>query len=492
MTIGINSGYQRGLELAEAGRHQEALVHIQEYLKNNPDDAQAMNDAGAILHCLGRSKDAIEHLVRARSLRGDGAEIVWNLMEAYIASGEAKQAEALLDDMERMSILSADILNRIANVFLNQSDKANAMEMLLRSLEMSLQQEVLKPMLQVIRSKRPKIAFFCGADGMTFLNEIVDFTKQRFEVRIFEGRTKEELYELMQWSDISWFEWCTDLAVVGSNLPKVCKNIVRLHRYEAYLHWPQQINWQNIDMLITVGNSFVKDALLKQVPNIESITRLISIPNGVNLEKFKFVDRQRGKNIAFLGNFRMVKNPAFVLQCIQKLHYMDPQYRLFFGGIFQDEALEQYVKHMVNALELEGVVFFDGWQKDINLWLADKHYIVSTSIIESQGMGLLGGMACGLKPVVHNFPGASQIFPSEFLFNISEDFCQQVLSDKYEPYRYRKFIEENYSLKKQLGEINRIFVGYEAEVALKLRNGETPEKLPSGLNVPAFAGNRIV
>jgi hypothetical protein len=492
MTIGMNSGYQRGLELAEAGRHQEALVHIQEHLRGNPDDAQALNDAGAILHCLGRQKEAIDHIVRARSFNGDSAEITWNLAEAYIAAGEANQAAQLLDDMERMGILSADVLNRVANVFLNQNDKANAIEMLLRSLEMSPQQEILKPMLQVIHSKRPKIAFFCGADGMTFLNEIVDFAKQRFETRVFEGRTKEELYELMQWSDISWFEWCTDLAVIASNLPKVCKNIVRLHRYEAYLHWPQQINWQNIDMLITVGNSFVKDALLKQVPNIENVTRLISIPNGVNLEKFKFIERQRGKDIAFLGNFRMVKNPAFVLQCMQKLHYIDPQYRLFFGGIFQDSALEQHVKYMVNALELGGVVFFDGWQKDVNLWLADKHYIVSTSIIESQGMGLLEGMACGLKPVIHNFPGAIEIFPSEFLFNISEDFCREVLSDKYEPYRYRKFVEESYSQKKQLSEINRIFVGYEAETELKCRSSEAPERLSSELSVPAFAGNRFV
>jgi hypothetical protein len=492
MTIGVNSSYQRGLELAEAGRHQEALIQIQEYLRCNPDDAQALNDAGAILHCLGRSREAIDHIVRARSFNGDSAEIIWNLAEAYIAAGEARQAAQLLDDMERMGILNADILNRIANVFLNQNDKANATEILLRSLKMSPQQEVLKPMLQVIRSKRPKIAFICGADGMTFLNGIVDFVKQRFEVKIFEGRTKEELYELMRWSDISWFEWCTDLAVIGSSLPKVCKNIVRLHRYEAYLNWPQQINWQNIDILIMVGNSFVKDALLKQVPNIENITRLISIPNGVNLEKFKFVDRQRGKNIAFPGNFRMVKNPAFVLQCIQKLHYIDPQYRLFFGGIFQDAALEQYVRYMVNALGLGEVVFFDGWQNDINLWLADKHYIVSTSIIESQGMGILEGMACGLKPVIHNFPGSGQIFPTEFLFNISEDFCQQVLSDKYEPYRYRRFVEENYSQKKQLGEINRIFIGYEAETELKCHSGEAPASLSSELAVPAFTGNMFV
>jgi len=268
----------------------------------------------------------------------------------------------------------------------------------------------------------------------------------------------------MRWSDISWFEWCTNLAVTGSRQPKVCKNIIRLHRYEAYEHWPQQVCWANIDILVTVGNNFVMDALLSRVPYLESQTLVTTIPNGVDLEKFSFTDRQRGKNIAFLSNLRTVKNPAFVLQCMQKLHYIDPDYRLFFGGIFQDKALEQYLRHMVDALDLCDVVFFDGWQEDVRYWLEDKHYIVSTSIIESQGMGLLEAMACGLKPVIHNFPGAAEIFPSEFLFNISEEFCEQILSETYEPQRYRRFVEENYSLKNQLTKINNIFSQLETEI----------------------------
>jgi len=464
MTIETNPDcYQKGLELAESGSYKEALSYIKEHLRRQPEGAQALNDVGAILHCLGRSDEAIDHLEKARNLRGDCAEIVWNLVEAYLADGRANKAMQLFDNMERMGILNVDLLNRTANVFLNQDNKADAIEVLLRSLQLWPDQEILKPMLDVIRSKRAKIAFFCGGDGTTFLDDIIEFTRQHYQVRFFQGRTEQELYELMRWSDISWFEWCTNLAVIGSKLPKVCKNVIRLHCYETYLPWSCQVNWENIDVLITVGNSFVRDALLSKVPDIESKTRIIIIPNGVNIEKLRFNLRSRGKNLAFLGNLRMVKNPAFLLQCMQKLHYIDPEYRLFFGDLCEDKVLEQYMHHMIGALGLDGVVSFDGWQDDINRWFADKHYIISTSMIESQGMGVLEGMACGLKPVIHNFPGADQIFPPEFLFNISEEFCQKILSDSYEPEKYRKFAENNYSQRNQLSKTNNVFKELEAE-----------------------------
>jgi glycosyltransferase involved in cell wall biosynthesis len=204
--------------------------------------------------------------------------------------------------------------------------------------------------------------------------------------------------------------------------------------------------------------------LLQKVPDINKQTRLVTIPNGVNLDKLRFLEKSRGKNIACVGYLNMRKNPMLLLQCMQKLHYIDPEYKLFFAGIFQNPMLEQYTRHIVQQLELNDVVFFDGWQEDVNLWLQDKHYIVSGSIGESQGMGLMEGMALGLKPIIHNFPGANQIFPQEYLFNISEEFCNQILSDNYQPKRYRRFIEENYPLNKQLNDINNIFTQFESEL----------------------------
>jgi len=463
--LGNQNHYERGLELADNGQYQEALVCMQEYICTTGGNAQVLNDTGAILHCLGRSDEAIEHFLKAQRYQTDSKEIIWNLAEAYLAVGKAKETMQLFDIMERLNILNVDVINRTANIFLGQNNKAGAIEILLRSLRIWPNQEILKPMIEVIRYKRPKIAFFCGLKGDTkFLTDICTFTEKRYPVKFFEGDNINQMYELMEWSDISWFEWCTNIAVEASKLPKVCKNIVRLHRFEAYGDWPAQVQWQNIDTLITVGNSFVKEILLQKVPDINKKTRLVTIPNGVNLDKLRFIEKPRGKNIACVGYLNMRKNPMLLLQCMQKLHYIDPEYKLFFAGIFQNPMLEQYIKHIVKQLELTNVVFFEGWQEDVNIWLQDKHYIVSGSIGESQGMGLVEGMALGLKPIIHNFPGANQIFPPEFLFNISEEFCNQILSDNYQPKKYRRFVEENYPLNKQLNEINNIFSQFEAEI----------------------------
>ena len=466
-SFGNTNFYEKGLDAAQAGQYEQALHFMQEQLRHAGQEAQVLNDTGAILHCLGRSEEALSYFLKARNLNSESAEILWNLTEIYLATAKAKEAACLFNDMKRMGILNIDVLNRTANEFLNQNNKAGAVEMLLQSLSICPEQEILLPMLKVIKSKRPKIAFFCGGDGMNFLDEIYEFTRQRFEVRLFDGQTEDQLYELMQWSDISWFEWCTNLAVIGSRKPKVCENIIRLHRYEAYEIWPQQVNWANIDFLITVGNSFVKKALTERVPGIENQTSSVTIPTGVNLERFSFTDKPRGKNIAFLSNLRLVKNPAMILQCMQKLHYIDPEYKLFIAGQFQDGSLEQYLRHMVNTLGLQNTVFFEGWQRDVHVWLKDKHFIASTSIIESQGMGVLEAMACGLKPVIHNFPGAGEIFKPEYLFNISEEFCNQVFSDSYEPRQYRKFVEKNYPLRNQLAQVNDIFIRLEEKIEAK-------------------------
>ena len=101
--------YQKASELAEAGRHQEALICIERHIKANPDDIKALNDAGAILHCLGRSEEAVNYLVRANELSPANAQIIWNLIEAYLAAQRPEQVVALFDQAQQMQILNQQI-----------------------------------------------------------------------------------------------------------------------------------------------------------------------------------------------------------------------------------------------------------------------------------------------------------------------------------------------------------------------------------------------
>jgi len=463
-----SGSYERAVELAEAGQHEQALGRINQQLKANPNDGQAWNDAGAILYCLGRVNEAIEYFEKAKGLCPESAEIYWNLAEAYLDGGFPGFAAKLFDGMERLDILTADLINRTANAFLLQEYYGNAVEMLLRSLEMSPGQEILQPMIEVIRSKRPKVAFFRGA-GRESAEEVFDFVKHRFMAELHVAESFEQIRPIMDWCDIAWFEGCGEVTVEASWQPRTCQMIVRLGTDDVYETWPEQVKWENVNALIATGNPFFREELIDKVGDIEKRTRVVTIERGADAGRSAFTNKQRGKRIACVGDLSAKSNPMLLLQCMQKLHYLDADYRLYFAAEFEDKSVEQYVKYMVEVLGLSSVVFFDGKPKNMDAWFRDKHYVVATGIAQGGVVGVLEGMACGLKPVVHNFPGAGRILPAEFLFNLAEDFCRQILSERYEPAGYRAIVEQRYNRKCRMKEINEVLVRIEKDIAEQKR-----------------------
>jgi tetratricopeptide (TPR) repeat protein len=154
MSIATPAGrHGRAVELAEAGRYQDALDVIEQHLDESPEDAEALNDAAVLLHCLDRSDMAVEYLERARQLAPGHPEMVWNLVEALLAEAQADKAKPLFDLMDKAGILNIDVLNRAADIFLNQGNLAAASEMLEWSLRLEPAQTILQPMIQVIRHK---------------------------------------------------------------------------------------------------------------------------------------------------------------------------------------------------------------------------------------------------------------------------------------------------------------------------------------------------
>lgn len=143
--------YAKAVQLAEAGRYQEALDMIEAYLDESPDDAEALNDAAVLLHCLERSDMAIEYLLRARQI-SDDPRILWNLVEAYLAQQMPEQASQFFEQMAKANILSTDALNRAAQLFIEEGRLQEAINLLAWSCRIDPRQEPLfLPMIEQIR-----------------------------------------------------------------------------------------------------------------------------------------------------------------------------------------------------------------------------------------------------------------------------------------------------------------------------------------------------
>jgi tetratricopeptide (TPR) repeat protein len=158
--------------LAEGGRYEEALVCIRQCLESEPDNGVAWNDMGAALFCLGRAKEAGTCFERAKDLLGQSGKLCWNLVQAYLADGRPGEAAALFEDMQGLGVLNVDTVGRVVDAFMQCGDKASAVEVVLCALRFWPDSAQLRSRYESIRAKRPKVAFFCGADGTTFLKEI--------------------------------------------------------------------------------------------------------------------------------------------------------------------------------------------------------------------------------------------------------------------------------------------------------------------------------
>jgi len=299
-----------------------------------------------------------------------------------------------------------------------------------------------------------KIAIFCGPHD-TFLEDIITHLSGLQTVKRFKGTTVEEMQALMEWSDVSWFEWCDGLVVQASKLPKVCKIICRLHSYEVFANFPHEVAWDKIDCLVFVAEH-IQAIFLDQWPHLKQQLPMEVIHNGINLQKYQLQNRPPGFNIAYVGYINHKKNPSLLLQCMSHLNEIDPRYVLHIAGEHQELRFKLYVEHMVNALGLERNIQFHGWVDNVEAWLADKSFILSTSVLESFGYGIAEAMARGLKPLIHNFVGAENIYPREYLFNSVREFGQMVLNPDFRPAEYRQYIEDNYSQHRQFNAIDQL------------------------------------
>ncbi|WP_307893629.1 glycosyltransferase [Bacillus swezeyi] len=304
-----------------------------------------------------------------------------------------------------------------------------------------------------IERVRPKIVFFVKPNLDTFIDPVIDHLSHSYRTVKMVVTDLKQIDKGMKWADICWFEWCDNLIVYGSKLPLAHKKalICRLHSYEAFTAYIYQVRWNTVDQVIFDGKH-MEQYVVHQVESLKN-TQTAAIPNGVKLDQYTFKEREKGFHIAYVGYINYKKGPMLLLHAFKAIHDKDPRYKLFIAGQYQDIRYQLYFKQMIEELHLQDSVQMDGWQSDINRYLEDKHYLISTSLLESQQMSVMEAMAKGIKPLVHNFYGAKTIYDENFVWNTIDELVDMVTEHNDSPHQYRAFIEEHYSFQKQMKKI---------------------------------------
>lgn len=308
--------------------------------------------------------------------------------------------------------------------------------------------------------RRPKIIFFVKPDLDRFLNSVVEHLSGTYRTKKIVVHDLNQIDTGMQWADICWFEWCDDLLIHGSKVPSAAVKtlICRLHSYEAFTFYIKKVYWQAVDQVIFDGEH-MREYVLDQVKTLKKEKTAV-VPNGIKLDQYTFQQRQKGFHIAYVGYINYKKGPMLLLQAFKALIDKDPRYKLFIAGTFQDARYQLYFRQMIDELRLTDSVQFDGWQDDMNQYLEDKHYLICTSLLESQHMSAMEAMAKGIKPLIHNFYGAKTIYDESVVWNTIDEFVAMMTSGDYTSLHYRSFIEEHYSYDLSMRKIEEMISGF--------------------------------
>jgi glycosyltransferase involved in cell wall biosynthesis len=256
----------------------------------------------------------------------------------------------------------------------------------------------------------------------------------------------EQYNRLKYWYGACLSMWADEFAIkISHEAKKPFYTYIRA--YEAFTEMPSKINWANVKGLFycnpntaNIAGTIFNKVITSQNRNLQCYMVL----NWIDATKYPFKQRENGTDIAMVCDLNFKKNIPLAIQVLAEL---PEEYTLHIAGQCQDESLAIYMENLILDLGLEKrVKMYDRIpQKDIPAFLDDKNYILSTSMREGCPMSVLEAMAMGIKPVIHNWPGAKNLYHPENIFSkISE--VKSILDAPYESEMYQATVERNHSL----------------------------------------------
>ena len=311
-----------------------------------------------------------------------------------------------------------------------------------------------------------KVSFVCAKGLETFIDPIANRLDldNDFQVKKFYVSTPAEVIKAIHWGDVVWLEWANEIAAIAtaSGLIRKKKVIVRLHSYEVFGDYINEIDWSEVDLLISVADHIVDLAELVK-SDLDECVNIETINNGVDINKFKLLNPDEGSryNIGWVGDICYKKAPELALQIIAEL---GDEYVLNMAGRFIDLRYKHYMMSMVERMGLKNNVKFHGYIDiaESRFW-ALNDFCLNTSLHEGHPYSILEAMAQGAVPVIHNFIG-SELFAVGFRWNvvshaeesIRKMYSAQILNESKREIMRDALIERKWTFDDQFARIEQV------------------------------------
>jgi len=196
------------------------------------------------------------------------------------------------------------------------------------------------------------------------------------------------------------------------------------------------------------------------------MVRTAIIAEALDTNFYPLYQNGEGRNVCFFGNINADKGVEFLIQCIALTVARGEQFRFHLAGEFEETRYSVYTAHLLKELGLGLYVRFYGKFKEPVNFLRDISHVINTSEQENVPAELIKTMACGVRPLVRAWQGASDLFRPGDLFKTPEEFVTRLLEGPYAPQVYRDWVMDRFNAVTQAPRVD--------EFLHRVMEGKTP------------------
>lgn len=279
---------------------------------------------------------------------------------------------------------------------------------------------------------------------------------------------------LVKWADVIFFHTCDNNLKMATNPPKDNPDfegydmhdmdmsgkrvIVQPVDIECWHGHHLESKWDLVDEVVFLADHIkemvVPDALPERRPDLGVHT----IQLGLDLDLWGFAEREHGFDIAVVSEKWTSKGTDLILQIALKLKGIDSRYKIHWLGVRSDHPWEyayfdDFVEHHDLNIEFTNMLLDE---ETVDWWLEGKNYLLHASHKEAFSAATAEAMAKGIKPVVHRFYGADNVWPG-MTWDTIDQAIEEIRGGEYSSHSYRQYlIDKGYTLPAYMEALDKV------------------------------------